>query len=190
MDLIDNSGEGLLYSMDLRLSHIYIYTNLFIDTSMYKSFDFGDYYKAYIPSTYWPRAVKSNLANHFSLVYRQGRDVDILYFCTSSLNSTIGRIGGYTALMWMVLGSLLGDYSVHKFQASLHRNLYHCTEDGPNGPQSESAENSKRTLEKTITTDLRFVYHYYEYYATWLAQTFLSCCCKNQDWYKKRADRL
>ena len=61
--------------------------------------------------------------------------------CTvKSLNVVMGLIGGYTALLWLILKFLFSDYENFKFINSLIGTVYACT---PNGPDTESAKTER-----------------------------------------------
>lgn len=106
-----------------------------------------------------------------------------------ALDTVIGKIGGYTALIWMVITSLISGYESHKFQTSMLNSLYHCTEEGPDATPCETEQESRHTLKKTIIANNRFDYFYSEACLTWLTGIFLCLCCKNRAWYKRRMDK-
>jgi len=189
MDFQDDSTEQpQSYVMKIINDKFFIYDNLWFDFSLIRSYNFATKYESYKPETSWPKNLNNN-NGHFSLTFMQGRDINMISYCVTSFNTIVGRIGGYAALIWMVIGFLMSGYEAHKFQTSLIRNLYHCTEDGPEAPPSQTESTSRRALKKTIKSPERFQYYYYEYYLNWIVRTFCSCCCKNREWYKNRMNR-
>ena len=189
MDLQDDISEApQSYLIKINADKFYIYDNLWFDISLVKSISLATKYESYKPETSWPKNLK-NTSKHFSLTFQQGRDINAIAYCVTTFDTVVGRIGGYAALIWMVIGYLMSDYEGHKFQTSLIRNLYHCTEDGPEAPPSQTESTSKQALSKTIKNPERFQYFYYEFYLNWIVRTFFSCCCKNRKWYKNRMNR-
>ena len=57
-----------------------------------------------------------------------------------TLDIVIGQVGGYTALMWMLIGFIFDGYENFKFTNSLIGHVYACT---PNGPDTENATTEK-----------------------------------------------
>ena len=53
-----------------------------------------------------------------------------------SLNAVIGQIGGYTALLWIVINFIFGGYENFKFTNSLIGRVYACTPEGPEAPEA------------------------------------------------------
>ena len=41
-----------------------------------------------------------------------------------SLNNVFGLIGGYTALLWMIITFVLSGYETHKFRSSIISNIF------------------------------------------------------------------
>lgn len=188
MDFADSNDSPQAFQMEIIADYAYIYDNLWIDTSTISIYSFAEYYPTYRPETSWPQNLIGQRTSHFTLTFQQSRDVYTSSWCVKALNTVIGRIGGYTALIWMVITSLISGYESHKFQNSLLNSLYHCTEEGPDATPSDTESKSKHTLKKTINAKNRFKYFYYEAFLTWLA-SMLCLCCKNREWYKRRMDR-
>ena len=46
-----------------------------------------------------------------------------------SLNNVFGLIGGYTALIWMIIRFVLSGYEAHKFRSSLISSIFLCVPD-------------------------------------------------------------
>ena len=103
-----------------------------------------------------------------------------------AFNQVWGQIGGYTALVWMVIAFLLSDYEQHKFRSSLISNVYFPTKQGPEAPSCETEEHSRHVLKKAAATSSKFGLLYREVYTTWLATLFCSFCCKEKEWYQRR----
>lgn len=106
-----------------------------------------------------------------------------------AFNQVWGQIGGYTALVWMVIVFLLSDYEQHKFRSSLISNVFFPTKHGSEAPPCETEEHSRRVLKKAVSTSSKFGLLYREVFTTWLATLFCSCCCKNKEWYQRRLNR-
>ena len=73
-------------------------------------------------------------------------------FIVKALNVIIGQIGGYTALVWLLIMSLFDNYESFKFQNSLIGRIYACTPLGPNAPVSTNEKESMSMLTETLTT--------------------------------------
>ena len=68
-----------------------------------------------------------------------------------SLNVVIGQIGGYTALLWMVINFLFDGYETFKFTNSLIGRVYASTASGPEAEASRSPGEAKSQLIETLT---------------------------------------
>ena len=80
----------------------------------------------------------------------------------------IGQIGGYTALLWMLVKFLFSDYENFKFSNSLIGQVYTSTPDGPDAEDALTEKASTRRLVETLTTKSTKYYNYYEFTFAWL----------------------
>ena len=96
-----------------------------------------------------------------------------------SWNKVLGEIGGYTALLWMVINFFMSGYKMHRFMYSMVSKIYLCTEYGPDAPDEQSKDDSERELKKTVTSQCGIGLSYRETFTTWV-MTKLCCCCKNR----------
>ena len=83
-----------------------------------------------MPIAYTSDASGSKLG-FFSVTFTQGRNQIKQKWTVKSLNIVLGQVGGYTALLWMVITFVMGGYENHKFRNSLISHIYVCTQDGP-----------------------------------------------------------
>lgn len=104
----------------------------------------------------------------------------------TAMNQVWGQIGGYTALVWMVVTFLLSDYEQHKFRSSLISSVYFPTKKGPEAPACETEEHSRSVLKKAAVASSKFGLLYREVFTTWLITLFCSFCCKDKEWYQRR----
>ena len=68
--------------------------------------------------------------------FTQGRQTKIVSWTVKSLNDVIGQIGGYVALIWMVVKFIFDDYENFKFTNSLITRIYACTIEGPDAQEA------------------------------------------------------
>ena len=125
---------------------------------------------------------------HFYFTFNQGQDVEKISVAVRALNVILGQIGGYTAIIWLLINTLCNHYESFKFTNSLIGRVYSCTPQGPSAPASTTEEESTQTIFDTLTTNCDSWYSYREYYATWLLRK-VCCCCKNCLCYKQRIER-
>ena len=100
-----------------------------------------------------------------------------------SLNLILGQIGGYTALLWMVITFCMTGYENHKFRSSLISSIYVSTAQGPAISPSTDKSDSSQVLKSTLAAPAKFNYSYFEAFMTWLVTLFCSCCCAERQWY-------
>ena len=80
------------------------------------------------------------------------------------------------------------DYENFKFTNSLIGTIYACTPQGPDAGDSETKEDSEKTLIETLTTRSKVWYTYTEYnFASFLR--YLCCCMRRYNCHKKRVTR-
>ena len=119
---------------------------------------------------------------------QQSRDYVTGFWWVKAFNSVIGQIGGYSALLWMVINFFFAEYEAFKFTNSLIGKLYACTPLGPEAQDSECKEEADASLQQTLTTHSSSWYTYYEFkFARLISQ--ICCCLKGRDWYKQRVSR-
>ena len=75
--------------------------------------------------------------------FGQGRDLENQKWTVKSLNNVLGLIGGYTALIWMVITFVLSGYETHMFRSSLISSIFLCI------PEEEEEENLNRTHDES-----------------------------------------
>lgn len=97
----------------------------------------------------------------------------------------MGQIGGYTALLWMVITFVMSGYETHKFRNSLIGNMYACTPEGPDSDPSPSKDISKSDLKRTVSSKEKFNYSYCEALWTWIITSICCCCLRRTACYKK-----
>ena len=70
-----------------------------------------------------------------------------------SLNNVLGVIGGYTALLWMLITFVLSGYETHQFRSSLINNLFlRVPEEDENLNKKDDSytDDGKRLLRKRL----------------------------------------
>ena len=60
----------------------------------------------------------------FAIIFSQGRDLVKQKWTVKSINVVLGLIGGYTALLWMMITFVLSGYETHKFRSSLINSIF------------------------------------------------------------------
>ena len=68
--------------------------------------------------------------------------MEILSYTVKALNVVMGQIGGYTAIIWLIINTVFNNYESFKFTNSLIGRVYSCTPQGPNAPDSNTEEES------------------------------------------------
>ncbi len=138
----DLSGLPFSQGLEIAQTQYIVYNSLFFDWSTFKYYEFGDLWNSYSPKGY-AQADRIFDNDSFKLYFYQSRDTLRVKPITRAFNAVIGQIGGYTALIWMVITFCLSGYENHKFRLSLLSNIYLCTEDGPDAPACETEEQSR-----------------------------------------------
>ena len=59
-----------------------------------------------------------------------------------SLNNVFGLIGGYTALLWMIITFVLSGYETHKFRSSIISNIFLSVPEGEEEGLNKTHEGS------------------------------------------------
>ena len=70
--------------------------------------------------------------------------MEYVSYSVKALNIVMGQIGGYTAIIWLIINTIFNNYESFKFTNSLIGRVYQCTPEGPSAPVSESEQESKR----------------------------------------------
>ena len=88
-----------------------------------------------------------------------------------SLNNVFGLIGGYAALLWMMITFILSGYEAHKFRSSLISSIFLCVpeedenlnkthEDDSDENGELSKEQSEKLLRKRLGSHTKASYSY------------------------------
>ena len=88
-----------------------------------------------------------------------------------SLNNVFGLIGGYAALLWMMITFILSGYEAHKFRSSLISSIFLCVpeedenlnkthEDDSDENGELSKEQSEKLLRKRLGSNTKASYSY------------------------------
>ena len=88
-----------------------------------------------------------------------------------SLNNVFGLIGGYAAILWMMITFVLSGYEAHKFRTSLissiflcvpeeDENLYKTHDDDSYDNGEMSKEQSEKLLRKRLGSNTKASYSY------------------------------
>ena len=102
------------------------------------------YYETHYPDT----------LDKFKYYIMQGRDQTTNLWWIKALNTVVGQIGGYSALLWLFLRFLFDEYENFKFSNSIIRNVYSCTPQGPEGqPRQGKALSSAKVREHRTQED-------------------------------------
>ena len=104
--------------------------------------------------------------NTFVIVFSQSRNLVKEKWVVVSLNNVFGIIGGYTALLWMIINFVLSGYEAHKFRSSLISSIFLCVpeemqEDEPDDNQELSKEQSEKLLRKRLGSNTKASYSYF-----------------------------
>ena len=89
----------------------------------------------------------------FAIIFSQGRDLVKQKWTVKSLNNVLGLIGGYTALIWMVITFVLSGYETHQFRSSLIKSIFLRVpeeDENLNNKDSEYTDDRKRLLRKRL----------------------------------------
>ena len=111
-----------------------------------------------------------------------------MVWAITSLDLILGLVGGFTAIIWLLLGIIIGPYEEFKFNNSLIGSIY------PTSPQRDEDEppidnrkDAHQALEGTVVERGKFWYRYSEYFCTWFLRCFICCAkCKDSRWWKNR----
>ena len=114
-----------------------------------------------------------------------------------SLNNILGLIGGYTALIWMVITFWLSGYEAHKFRSSLISSIFLCIpeeEELLNKTHEENSfenkemntDESKNLLKKRLGANNKVSFSYMQSLWTWIVLN-LCCCFKNHESFKRQS---
>lgn len=140
----------------------------------------------YETTSVYPEQYRERGNDRYIMAFSQSRDQMKTKWTVTAMNQVWGQIGGYTALVWMVVTFLLSDYEQHKFRSSLISSVYFPTKKGPEAPACETEEHSRSVLKKAAVASSKFGLLYREVFTTWLITLFCSFCCKDKEWYQRR----
>ena len=111
---------------------------MWLDLSALNFASLGDVYETYQPDTKQPNLVNVYPANavfdKFLINFSLSRSQFKSKWTVKSLNLVLGQIGGYTALLWMVITFVMTGFEGHKYTNSLISKIYVST---PSGPDAE-----------------------------------------------------
>ena len=89
----------------------------------------------------------------------------------------MGQIGGYTALIWVVLRFLFDGYESFRFDNALIGSVYSLTPEGPDGAARKTEAESQKALHQTLSgTQADSVYSYVEFTLARLLKSVFCCC--------------
>ena len=99
-------------------------------------------------------------------------------------------MGGFTGLIYQILGYFLSDYESFKFTTALISEIYSTTDRSRMVPGQEptSLEQANEDMKLCLESKDKYVYSYAE---SWWISAMIKCCCcfKNTKCYKKRQNR-
>ena len=89
-----------------------------------------------------------------------------------SLNNVFGLIGGYTALIWMMIRFVLSGYEAHKYRSSLISSIFLCVpeeeisnktheDDESDDSGGYSKEKSEKLLKQRLGSNGKASYSYF-----------------------------
>mmetsp|Transcript_32730 Transcript_32730/g.43178 ORF Transcript_32730/g.43178 Transcript_32730/m.43178 type:complete len:174 (+) Transcript_32730:28-549(+) len=148
---------------------------------------FGKDYTVYRPGEVQSLYYIDN--TNFYFAFNQGQAVEKSSYTVKALNIVMGQIGGYTAILWLLINTIFDNYESFKFTNSLIGRVYACTPEGPNAPASQTEAESKQTIFETLTNHTDSWYSYRELLLTQLMRRFC-CCLWPNSCFKKRIMRL
>ena len=125
-----------------------------------------------------------NPNRQFYYVYAQSRKILLNKDTAVSLNIVIGQIGGYTALIWLLITFIFDGYENFKLNSSLMDNLYTLTLGGEKGPFAHSPRSSRTQLKNTFERKDKNWYTYREFLFLRFLRKFCCGC------YTRRASYL
>ena len=107
----------------------------------------------------------------FTIVFSQSRNLIKEKWVVRSLNNVFGLIGGYAALLWMMITFILSGYEAHKFRSSLISSIFLCVpeedenlnkthEDDSDENGELSKEQSENLLRKRLGSNTKASYSY------------------------------
>ena len=100
--------------------------------------------------------------------FEQSRETMTITWTVKSLNIVIGQIGGYIALIWIIIRFIFDGYESFKFTNSVIGRVYACTAEGPDAPVAETKAESQQAIQQTLTSHSQCWYTYRELNFSWL----------------------
>jgi len=67
-------------------------------------------FNVYEPTSVYPETFRERDNTQYIMAFSQSRDQMNVKWTVKAFNQVWGQIGGYTALVWMVIAFLLSDY--------------------------------------------------------------------------------
>ena len=113
-----------------------IFDFIWFDISTLYYLNIGKSFTSYEPG--FSESVLLSETGYFTYSYQQARQIFKITWSVKSLNVVIGQIGGYTALLWMLVKFLFNDYENFKFSNSLIGQVYTSTPDGPDAEDAQT----------------------------------------------------
>ena len=152
-----------------------IFDNLWFDISSLDYFNVGHSMKSYnienslaTSFTLLDKVVSKDDSedNEFLISFSQSRNLVKEKWVVVSLNNVFGLIGGYTALLWMMITFVLSGYEAHKFRSSLISSIFLCVPEEMHENDSDSSnelskEQSEKLLRKRLGTNTKASYSYF-----------------------------
>ena len=113
----------------------------------------------------------------------------------TSLDLTLGLVGGVSAIIWGTLMFAIGGYESFKFENSLISAIYPTSPqdsdpDGGDDGSPPTEQKAKHAMMRTVAERGRYWYTYSEYFLTWFLNSLCCCFCRRSSWFQRRIERL
>ena len=176
--------------MRIEFTYTELFNNWVFDTSAFSSL-FEDMGKSIRTTKLSPTIdsysfYESGSSNELRLYFTKSATITEQEFAIHSLDTVLGLIGGYSALLWAFVHYCLGDYEAFKFQNSILGTVYDATGADQKPPASYAA--AKQSMRDNIAAVGKFDYSYAEFISAKLVR--LCCCCKHINPFKKMLKRI
>lgn len=116
---------------------------------------------------------------HFRYEATQSRKWNEVVWSIDSLDIILGLVGGFTSIIWSLLGFIMAPYEQFRYHVTLIRSLY-STSSGHRKAERLRANTyraAKEHMESTISEDTdKFSYTFTSYWVTWLVSACFPCC--------------
>ena len=124
-------------------------------------------------------SVPSPISSEINITFKQAKTVHEQEFSIESLDVMLGLIGGYTALLWGVLGYCMNGYEGFKYNNSVIGAIYNAyPTGGPGKEPAASFDEAAEFMERDVQTGGKFDYGYMEYWRAWVL-SICCCCCRS-----------